>query len=45
MFVEIELAGLILHRQKPPLTRRFLVYFCSGAYKPHLASFFRCIGG
>ena len=30
--MESNCAGLILHRQKPPLTRRSLVYYCSGVH-------------
>ena len=31
--MESNCAGLILHRQKPPLTRRSLVYYCSGVHR------------
>ena len=30
--MESNCAGLILHRQKPPLARRSLVYYCSGVH-------------
>ena len=30
--MESNCAGLILHRQKPPLTRRSLVYYCSDVH-------------
>ena len=30
--MESNCAGLILHRQKPPLTQRSLVYYCSGVH-------------
>ena len=33
--MESNCAGLILHRQKPPLTRRSLVYYCSGVHRRH----------
>ena len=35
--MESNCAGLILHRQKPPLTRRSLVYYCSGVHNRLLA--------
>ena len=39
--MESNCAGLILHRQKPPLTRRSLVYYCSGVHKPAVGIGFR----
>ena len=33
--MESNCAGLILHRQKPPLTRRSLVYYCSGVHRSY----------
>ncbi len=35
--MESNCAGLILHRQKPPLARRSLVYYCSGVHNKTIA--------
>jgi hypothetical protein len=32
MFLKIEGGGLLFDRRKPPLTRRFVVYYCSAVY-------------
>ena len=37
--MESNCAGLILHRQKPPLTRRSLVYYCSGVHSRYGQAF------
>jgi hypothetical protein len=37
MFLELKCGGLLLDRHKAPLTRRFVVYYCSAVYTPKLS--------
>jgi len=32
MFLELKCGGLLLDRHEPPLTRRFVAYYCSAVY-------------
>jgi hypothetical protein len=33
MFLQLQWGGLLFDRHKAPLTRRYVVYYCSGVYK------------
>jgi hypothetical protein len=33
MFLNVEEGGLLFDRRNPPLTRRFVVYYCSAVQK------------
>src|SRR5580658_4677481 len=35
--LELKCGGLLFDRHKTPLTRRFVVYYCSAVYKPAFA--------
>ena len=37
--LELKCGGLLFDRHKTPLTRRFVVYYCSAVYRSNLGSF------